>query len=46
MERKMSKGRTIRNNLSGGGGGWGEGGEKFLVLEFFLRARLSAGIFS
>ena len=44
MERKMSKGRTIRNNLSGGGGG--EGGEKFLVLEFFLRARLSAGIFS
>ena len=41
MERKMSKGRTIRNNRSGG-----EGGEKFLVLEFFLRARLSAGIFS
>ena len=36
MERKMSKGRTIRNNLSGGGGGGGEGGEKFLVLEFFL----------
>ena len=42
MERKMSKERTIRNNRSGGGGG----GEKFLVLEFFLRARLSAGIFS
>ena len=31
-------GTTIRNNRSGG--------EKFLVHEFFFKARLSAGIFS
>ena len=35
MERKMSKGRTIRNNLSGGGGGGGGGGKNFWCLNFF-----------
>ena len=35
MERKMSKGRTIRNNRSGG-----RGGENFLVLEFFFESPL------
>ena len=34
----------MRNNRSGGRGGGG-GVEKFLVHDFFLKARLSAGIF-
>ena len=33
----------MRNNRSNGG--WGGGVEKFLVHDFFLKARLSAGIF-
>ena len=35
---EIAKGRTIRNNRRGGG--------KFLLHQFFLKARLSAGIFS
>ena len=35
MERKMSKGRTIRNNLSGGGGVGGRGVKNFWCLNFF-----------